>query len=377
MFFSWKKGKKMNDFMIFMQHLNAVNSKDSKEIEWLIQIGHYNFLLENSGEKNNYQDFVSNLIVSYYELLLQPFIEVDKYRDVDKIAVPCSPEIQELLRNIIINDVWEVANNVKSNGYGADTVQDLVVIGLLILVNRYDLFETFKSIISDLSGFDLEESRDLVQIYEYLSVRYDNSSEDEKQTKQELAVDLIKILPLLSFELSEVSRTSTEVNFILSELSKSNHTKDYMVNKEKIKFYKVDSKEEKSRFNPRHLKTRLLVHGTKNKNMLSILEHGIDPNPKIIATGSSLGKGAYFAKLTQVGKSAQYCEDYLIVAEVAVGNRRYTSEIRNFREEILSAHTPYDSLHYKADSRSTFRNDELVVYRSEQIKVKYLIKLTN
>lgn len=365
----------MNDFMAFMSQLNVVDSKTSPAIEWLRNKENYAFLEAQEENDTSYKGFVENLISSYYGLLLQPFVaQQEEMRKKDGLFLGYDPEIDRIFRTIIFNDIWKVSSHRSSYGK-VNLTRDLLLIGLLVLVNRYDLFEELKDILVFLSNFDMHDVTDLLPLYERLAVRYEANEGNVSETEDEGNVELDKILPFLSFSLEKTKEESKELQLIFKELSKSRHVKDYLVKKEEMKVYKVCSEAQREHFNPQGLKTRLLVHGTKNQNILSILEHGIEASPKVIATGSALGVGAYFAKMTEVGKSAQYSDDFLIIAEVALGKRHYTNQVRDYRQEVLDENTPFDSVHYLGGQYSTFSYDELVVYRKEQICVKYLIQL--
>lgn len=366
----------MNDFIAFMSQINAVDSKMSPAIEWLRNKENYDFLEAQEENDTSYKGFVENLISSYYGLLLQPFVaqQEEEMKKKDGLSLGYDPEIDRIFRTIIFNDVWKVSSHHSSYDK-VNLTRDLLLIGLLVLVNRYALFEELKDILAFLSNFEMHDVTDLLPLYERLAVRYEEKEGNTLEAEDESNVELDKILPFLSFSLEKTKEDSKELQLIFKELSKSRHVKDYLVKKEELKVYKVCSEVQREHFNPQGLKTRLLVHGTKNHNILSILEHGIEASPKVIATGSALGVGAYFAKMTEVGKSAQYSDDFLILAEVALGKRHYTNQVRDYRQEVLDEHTPFDSVHYLGGQYSTFSYDELVVYRKEQICVKYLIQL--
>jgi|GEM_PF-2580884 len=369
----------MNDFMTFMSHLNAVDAKDSPALNWLTNPDHYDFLDHESSEEKNYTGFVNNLIASYYELLLQPFLDQEEARkNSEEVTLKYSSELQALFQTIILSDVWKVTS-VSSRSGGErvmiDPTRDLLLIGLLVVLHRFQLFEELKDILSFLSELEMREPADLIPLYERLAIRYESQGESEESKRAQEKVDLLKILPLLSFTLEKADMDSSELQLIFDELAKSRHVKDYLVNRETLKVYAVHSERQDNAFNPDELETRLFAHGTRNRNILSILEHGIETSPQTIATGSSLGVGAYFAKMTEIGKSAQYSDDFLILAEVAVGKRKYTDQVKDYRQEILSTGTPYQSLHYLGGQYSSFSYDEIVVYTNAQIRVKYLVHL--
>ncbi|MGY3712129.1 hypothetical protein [Lactococcus petauri] len=375
----------MNEFMNFITQLNKVKTKSDPEFTWLTDFSHYAFLSNGGAEEEKYLGFVSNLIGSYYELLLKPFVNEEEIKEgkhkknAEASLLTSSREVKDLLTKIVLSDVWHIIGESEVQEYsGSNTIRDLVLIGLLVVMNKLEAFDELKAILTFISQIEIHEPHDLIAVYELLAVRYETREEDgsiTRRSEQDRSVDLLKILPLLSFKIEEADCTSKEMQLIISELGKSHHVKDYLVNLNKLRVFEVHSQQQSDNFNPKKLKTRLFVHGTRNKNVLSILENGIESSPQVIATGSSLGVGAYFAKMTEVGKSAQYSDDYLIIAEVAVGKRKYTNQVHDFRHEILDPRTPYQSIHYQGGAYSSFSYDEIVVYSNSQIKVKYIMQL--
>lgn len=104
-FFFYEENR-MEAFKTFLTKLNTVNSESPKEVDWLQAREHYEFIYESEDQQVFYREFVSNLIVSYYELLLAPFID-KKERQAEKITVAFETpdEIQRLLKDIILSDV--------------------------------------------------------------------------------------------------------------------------------------------------------------------------------------------------------------------------------------------------------------------------------
>lgn len=121
-----------------------------------------------------------------------------------------------------------------------------------------------------------------------------------------------------------------------------------------------------------------LWHGTKDANLLALLKSGyIVPRNggSIRITGRMFGDGVYFSD--QSTKSLNYATDvwggsrsqrcFMLLNDVAMG-KEYTP-----RGAFYSATCPqgYDSTFAKAGS-SGVRNNEMVVYRTSQIRPKYL-----
>lgn len=125
-----------------------------------------------------------------------------------------------------------------------------------------------------------------------------------------------------------------------------------------------------------------LWHGTKVANILSILKSGL-LMPKYspgAVTGYMFGQGLYFSN--QSSKSLNYCDGmywnsssrngnklYMFVADIAMGNYKVP-------DRSTSSNPPagYDS-YWAQPGKSGIRNDEMIVFKNEQIRLKYLLEI--
>ena len=158
------------------------------------------------------------------------------------------------------------------------------------------------------------------------------------------------------------------------------------------KVFKISNKETEAAFNPNKLKTRLLYHGSRNENFLSILQTGLKIRPKGVATtGSMFGDGIYAANKAR--KSIGYTslrgsywasgssnKAYLAIFEFATGkeyevlkNQSYSYWMGNLDEAKVKA-KGCDSVF--AQGGADLRNDEYIVYNSNQCTIRYLIEIT-
>ena len=165
---------------------------------------------------------------------------------------------------------------------------------------------------------------------------------------------------------------------------------DFRVNKQRI--FKITNKETEKVFNPNNLKTKLLYHGSRNENFLSILQNGLKIRPSGVATtGSMFGDGIYGANKAR--KSIGYTSlkgsywasgssnrAYLAIFEFATGkeyevlkNQKYQSWMSRLNEKEVKD-KGYDSVF--AQGGADLRNDEYIIYNSNQCTVRYLIELT-
>lgn len=143
-------------------------------------------------------------------------------------------------------------------------------------------------------------------------------------------------------------------------------------------------------------KTKLLWHGSRNENWLSILESGLVLRPaNAIITGKMFGYGLYFADRCE--KSLNYtslrgscwtagsaARAYLALYDVHVGKqmiiRKHDASCYDLNANKLKRRwglrkKQYDSVFAKGGA--DLRNNEFIVYRNQQCTVKYLVELNH
>lgn len=166
---------------------------------------------------------------------------------------------------------------------------------------------------------------------------------------------------------------------------------DFRVNNQKI--FRITNKETEKLFNPDKLKTRLLYHGSRNENFLSILQTGLKIRPKgVTTTGSMFGDGIYAANKAR--KSIGYTslrgsywasgssnKAYLAIFEFATGkewnlldNQKYSYWMGRIDEQEVKEHNCNSVF---AKGGADLKNDEYIVYNSNQCTIRYLIELNN
>ena len=133
--------------------------------------------------------------------------------------------------------------------------------------------------------------------------------------------------------------------------------------------------------------TRLLWHGSRSENWLSILETGLVLNPaRAVITGKMFGHGLYFASDFQkslrgafwTGQAAD--RGFLALYDVHVGSPLVVTKHDAWCYELTADRlgqrrlfgTP-DSLHARAGTM--LRHDEIVVYREAQACPRYLVEV--
>jgi len=124
-----------------------------------------------------------------------------------------------------------------------------------------------------------------------------------------------------------------------------------------------------------------LWHGTKVANLLSIFKSGL-LMPKDTpgqTTGAMFGNGLYFSD--QSTKSLNYCDGmywnnstkqdkiYIFLADVAMGNYEIPKGYGSKKPK-----KGFDSFFAKKNT-SGVRNNEMIVFNVNQIKLKYLLEI--
>ena len=135
--------------------------------------------------------------------------------------------------------------------------------------------------------------------------------------------------------------------------------------------------------------TKLLWHGSRNENWWSIINTGLVLRPSAVVTGKMFGYGIYFAPKAQ--KSLGYTSlhgsywaggnsnsAFMSLYDVAYGKPydvySFDNKYHNFNYEQLQKNcVGANCLH--AHEGSMLRNDEIIVYKEDQITIKYLVEL--
>lgn len=205
----------------------------------------------------------------------------------------------------------------------------------------------------------------------------------DTKTKQDKKEMNTTILDALGLELEPV--TATDEKIIRKELGELKD-KYYMA-------WKVKNKSTDNKFQ-NHLKEsdfknkKLLWHGSRNENWMSIISNGLILNPNAVITGKMFGYGIYFG--LQSRKSFNYTSyknsywahgnsdiAFMGLYDVHYGKpyivADFNSKYYNFDYDKLRKEGDYDCLH--ADSRKgMLRNDEIIVYREDQVNIRYLVE---
>lgn len=216
------------------------------------------------------------------------------------------------------------------------------------------------------------------QIYVKLEVEPDESVEKKSQT----------ILEELGLEMEETTDDDVAmIKFLMNE-SAGKFRKAW-----KVKNIKTQERFDKFVTENNIKDTRLLFHGSRSENFWSIIKTGLVLRPtNAIITGKMYGFGIYFAPKCQ--KSIGYTSlsgsywargnnnvAYMALFEIAYGtpydvynfdNKYYNLDYNKLQQFKSGA----NCLHAHAD-KGMLRNDEIVVYKEDQMTIRYLIEIGN
>lgn len=139
--------------------------------------------------------------------------------------------------------------------------------------------------------------------------------------------------------------------------------------------------------------TKLLFHGSRSENFWSIIKTGLVLRPtNAVITGKMFGYGCYYAP--KCAKSIGYTSlsgsywahggnntAYMALFDVAYGTPydvyNFDSKYYNLDyDKLQQFKVGANCLHAHAD-KGMLRNDEIVVYKEEQMTIKYLIEIGN
>lgn len=182
----------------------------------------------------------------------------------------------------------------------------------------------------------------------------------------------------LNIKLKHLSSRTKEhkrlVDFVQGTKSRHHHINFNVTN-----IFAVEDMTGYDKFNPYKVSTLELFHGTRNENILNILQQGLLTKPKsAVHTGSMFGSGIYFA--SQSTKSANYCSGfgavrndkyYLFVCEVATGKIK---DYDTAQPHLHSAPAGYNSV--RGVKGRSLLHDEYIVYNANQVKIRYIVEYT-
>ena len=130
-------------------------------------------------------------------------------------------------------------------------------------------------------------------------------------------------------------------------------------------------------------KKKMLWHGSRNENWLSIIDNGLLINPNAVITGKMFGYGIYFAPNCKKSwgytssSSAYWTRENKEVAfmglyNCAYGNPMIAKSARDYDEETLRRNN-CDCVHAKS-SYGFLYNDEIIFYNESAMNLEYIVE---
>ncbi|KAM5288003.1 protein mono-ADP-ribosyltransferase PARP4 [Ctenodactylus gundi] len=186
----------------------------------------------------------------------------------------------------------------------------------------------------------------------------------------------------LRCKIEHVEQNTEEFSRISKEILQNNQSKTPV---DILQIFRVGRVNEATEFLSRLGNVRPLLHGSSVRNIVGILSRGL-LLPKVVEDRGihrtdigNLGSGIYFSD--SLSTSIKYSHPgetdgsrFLIVCDVALGKC-----MDLFKKDFSLTEAPpgYDSVHGVSETVSDsmdFEDDEFVVYKTNQVKMKYIIK---
>lgn len=229
----------------------------------------------------------------------------------------------------------------------------------------------------------IQREQDLLDVMKGQVKQQDLVKESNIETEDELPTQTI--LEAMGLKIENITQEDEDIiKFNLGSISDKFYQGWKVVNVRTQEKYDNFIKENKIKDN------RLLFHGSRNENWWSIINNGLVLRPSAVITGKMFGYGIYFApnpkkSLGYTSLDGSYWASgnsksaFMGLYNVAYGKPydvySFESEYHSLNYEKLQQRCKdANSLHAHAD-RGMLKNDEIVVYKEEQLTIKYLIEL--
>ena len=249
-----------------------------------------------------------------------------------------------------------------------------------------DLFKTIPRKMGKVKDYLAKENKDYSEIIQreqdlldIMKSQVIEHSIEESYEENTIEVENNKtILDAMGLQFEEVTQEE------LSEISNKFYSAWKVIN------LKTQERYDKFIANEKIKDQRLLFHGSRSENIWSIINSGLVLRPsKVVINGKMFGFGCYFAPKAK--KSLGYTSlsgsrwsngnsnsGFMALFNVAYGIPynvySFDSKFYNLNYENLQNMCPgANSLH--AHAGSMLYNDEIIVYKEEQITIRYLIEL--
>lgn len=336
--------------------------------------------------------------------LVEDLIEIEKpkgkssYKEIEDKAIAEIVERLQSMAKRAIQDNYSISSNRVTQAMVDEAQNILVELTTISSVNSFNekllkLFTVIPRAMSEVSYYlassksqfsnIIKREQDLLDVMKGQVVQKKNDDDIRSDLKNEKSS--LTILESLGLEFSQCD--DNDIQIIKKALGS-----------EKSKFYqawRVKNNKTQKRFDDFIKKedikeTRLLWHGSRNENWWSIINTGLVLRPtNAVITGKMFGMGCYFAPKAK--KSLGYtsldgsywaggCANsaFMALMDVAYGKPydvySFDSKYYKFDYNSLQKSCPNaNCLH--AHAGSMLRNDEIVIYKEDQMTIKYLVEL--
>lgn len=321
------------------------------------------------------------------------------YREIENAAIKAIVEkLQSLARDTIRKNYTVKASAVT---------QDMVDAAQKIIDELANNSSTVDEFNANLLRLFTVIPRKMGDVRDYLANKTDDFA--KIITKEQDLLDVMRGQIYVKPEIESVAPTEKKQQTILEELGlvMEETTRDdialikTLMNESADKFrkaWRVTNLKTQERFDEfvkeNGIKdTRLLFHGSRSENFWSIMKTGLVLRPtNAVITGKMFGYGVYYAP--KCAKSIGYTSlsgsywahggnntAYMAIFDVAYGTPydvyNFDSKYYNLDyNKLQQFKSGANCLHAHAD-RGMLRNDEIVVYKEEQMTIKYLIEIGN
>ena len=321
------------------------------------------------------------------------------YKEIENAAVKAIVEkLQTLARETIRKNYTVKASSVT---------QDMVDAAQKIIDTLANSCSTVEEFNDNLLKLFTVIPRKMGNVRDYLA----NNSEDFAQiiSKEQDLLDVMRGQIYIKPEVEPVANVEKKQQTILEELGleMEEATADdvalikTLMNESAGKFrkaWRVKNLKTQKRFDKfvkdNDIKdTRLLFHGSRSENFWSIIKTGLVLRPtNAVITGKMFGYGCYYAP--KCAKSIGYTSlsgsywahggnntAYMALFDVAYGTPydvyNFDSKYYNLDYNRLQQFKPGANCLHAHSDRGMLRNDEIVVYKEDQMTIKYLIEIGN
>ena len=283
---------------------------------------------------------------------------------------------------VMIDEAQLTLNNLMN----ADTIElfNKVLVELFKIIPR-KMKKVKDNLAKDIKDFGeiIQKEQDLLDVMRGQVVTASIIENEEIETDEPVRNETI--LDVMGLRFEEI--TDEEKVMIKKELGEIS---DRFYQGWKVINVRTQEKFDKFIYNEKIKDNRLLFHGSRSENFWSIINSGLVLRPTgVVINGKMFGNGCYFSPTAR--KSLGYTSisgsrwvsgnansGFMALFDVAYGKsydvHSFDSKYYNFNyEELQKVCKGANSLH--AHKGQMLYNDEIIVYKEDQMTIKYLIEL--